>query len=89
MNVSIYYKNGKEMFDKRKKEVISLDIFTFDCNGCQRCVQRCHRNVLMMVDNGYCRYAIVGKPDNCDGCGKCIGVCKRHAMRLITQEYSY
>lgn len=78
-------KRAIEMFGRKKKEVISLDIFTFDCNGCERCIRICHHGVLMMVDNGYCRYAIVGRPANCNGCGKCIGVCKTGAMQLVTR----
>lgn len=79
------YSNGG-MFGTKKKEVISLDIFTFSCNGCGQCVDKCRHNVLSMVDNGYCRYAVVQRIEGCTGCGKCERSCSRHAVKLITTD---
>jgi len=69
-------------------EVISLDIFTFDCDGCEQCIKRCPAGVLDMVDNGFCRYAIVSHMHRCSGCGKCLTVCKTQAMKLVVREYA-
>jgi Uncharacterized Fe-S center protein len=68
--------------------ILSLDIFTFDCIGCEKCIKNCHQNVLQLIDNGYCRYAIVRYLDKCNGCGKCVDVCKTKAMRMIVKECS-
>lgn len=72
-----------------RKQVISLDIFTFDCNGCERCVHHCLHGVLDMVDNGFCRYAVVKYINKCTGCGKCLQVCQTHAMRLVVAKEVY
>lgn len=69
-------------------KLISFDIFTFDCNGCEECIRHCKRNVLRLVDNGYCRYAIVQHPEKCSTCGKCIKVCKTQAMKMVIKECS-
>lgn len=77
----------QDMFGKKNKKVISLDIFTYDCNGCEKCIKHCRNNVFKMVDNGYCRYAIVQSQDSCNGCNKCLQVCGANAIRLIAEEY--
>lgn len=73
------------MFGRKEKEVISLQIFAYECSGCGKCVEKCRRDVLKMVNNGSCKYAILINPDNCIGCGNCIKACKSHAIELITE----
>lgn len=73
------------MFGRKKKEVISLQIFAYECSGCGKCAEKCRRDVLKMVNNGSCKYAILINLDNCIGCGNCIKACKSHAIELITE----
>ena len=47
------------MFWHKKKEVLSLEIASYDCTGCGSCVDRCRRDVLKMIDNGHCLLASV------------------------------
>lgn len=73
------------MFGRRRKEVISLQIFAYECSGCGYCAKRCRRDVLKMVNNGSYSYATVSNPENCVGCGNCVKVCQTHAIELITE----
>ncbi len=72
------------MFWHKKKEVLSLEIASYDCTGCGSCVERCRRNVLKMIDNGHCKLASVEFPENCVGCGKCVRTCPAGAIELVT-----
>lgn len=74
------------MFGRKKKEVISLQISSYDCTGCESCGERCRRKVLSMVYNGNCSFAQVEYPDDCIGCGKCVSTCKAGAIELITRD---
>lgn len=68
---------------EKRKEIISLQIATYDCSGCGNCVRRCKRNVLKMVHNQSCSFVTVANPDNCVGCGHCTYVCGTGAIELI------
>jgi ferredoxin len=72
------------MFGRQKVEVKSLNIFTFDCIGCGKCVAQCRHNVLSLVNNGSCKYAVVVNRSNCLGCGKCVQICRAKAIELDT-----
>ena len=73
------------MFGRKRKEVISLQVFAYECSGCGQCVKRRRREVLKMVNNGSCSYATVVNPESCVGCGNCVDVCKTYAIELITE----
>jgi ferredoxin len=74
------------MFGRRrreKKQVASIDVFTYDCIGCGTCVSRCRQDVLKLVSNGVCQYAMVVNPEACVGCGKCMKACPVKAVELL------
>lgn len=70
------------MFRRQRVEVKSLDIFTFDCIGCGKCVAQCRHDVLTLVNNGRCNYAVVADRSRCVGCGKCVQTCRTKAIEL-------
>jgi len=68
---------------KKKREILSLQIFERKCIGCENCVNRCKRRVLGMIYTEDGSYANVDYPDRCIGCGKCVKVCTKQAIELI------
>lgn len=74
-----------EFLKRKKREVISLDIYSLSCLGCGKCVDFCRRNVLQMTETESGRYAYVAAIENCVGCGKCVRKCDANAIKLETQ----
>ncbi|MDU1892469.1 MAG: 4Fe-4S dicluster-binding protein [Dysgonomonas sp.] len=72
------------MFRKEKRKIISLQIFERKCIGCERCVDRCERNVLGMIYGEKYSYATVEFPERCTGCALCSFICPLEAIELIT-----
>jgi NAD-dependent dihydropyrimidine dehydrogenase PreA subunit len=54
-----------------------------NCTGCRRCVKRCRRHVLEVVEDEAGKHATVKYPDKCTACGDCLGRCKFNALKLI------
>jgi NAD-dependent dihydropyrimidine dehydrogenase PreA subunit len=54
-----------------------------NCTGCRRCVKRCSRHVLEMVEDGTGIHAAVKYPDKCTACENCLDKCKFNALKLI------
>lgn len=77
-------KNKYEMFNRRSREVISLQIFERKCTGCENCVEKCRRKVIGMTYKDGHSYATVEYPERCAGCRKCEFVCPSDAIELIT-----
>lgn len=66
---------------KNRNRVIS--VVTSSCTGCRRCVKRCSRHVLEMVEDETGIHAVVKYPDRCAACGECPNRCKFNALKLI------
>lgn len=75
-----------EMFWKKKRVVLSLQVLAGICMGCARCINRCRKNVFIMGHMDSRPVAAIHMPDACNGCGKCLNVCKAEAIELITDE---
>ena len=59
-----------------------IELHTFDCIGCGRCVSACRRGVLRLADNGACRFVVIADAGRCAACGHCARSCPRHAIIL-------
>lgn len=77
------------MLSRKEREVESLIIYTYDCKGCRKCINRCQSNALKLIDNGYCCYVVVSDINKCTGCEKCIAVCETRAVRLKIKGNKY
>lgn len=65
----------------RKARNRALNTIEEKCTGCQRCVKRCHRKALSIVDK-----KVVLNPMRCSACGDCIAVCKFNALVMVNQK---
>ncbi|MDR2042424.1 MAG: 4Fe-4S binding protein [Tannerella sp.] len=66
---------------RRRKKVI--DVLERNCSGCRRCVKKCPRRALEMVEDETGIHATVKYPDRCTACGDCLDKCKFNALQLI------
>ncbi|MCD8165320.1 MAG: 4Fe-4S binding protein, partial [Bacteroides sp.] len=64
------------------KRDVSLHIDGNRCDGCEKCVVRCRRNVLDVLTINDLKYIIIKNENNCVGCGKCLSVCYRGAIEI-------
>lgn len=71
------------LFQKKKRDIISLQIFERRCIGCESCVDRCRREVLSMECKDDRYFAKVEFPDKCTGCGKCLRNCPTRAIEFV------
>jgi len=60
-----------------------IKLYTFDCTGCEKCIQKCKNNVLKIVDNGMCRFVNVINEASCIGCGLCETYCYHDAIKIV------
>jgi len=70
------------MFKRKKREVLYIQILAGICTGCERCVNRCRRNVLVMGQMEKRPVAAIFNREACVGCGKCLSVCRADAIEL-------
>jgi NAD-dependent dihydropyrimidine dehydrogenase PreA subunit len=68
---------------KRKNRNKVICVVDSNCTGCRRCVKRCQRHVLEVVEDEAGKRAAVKYPDKCTACGDCLGKCKFNALKLI------
>lgn len=61
---------------------MEIELFTYDCIGCGKCMKHCPASVLELVDNGSCRFINVKNKDECTGCKKCEDICPVGAIRI-------
>lgn len=73
------------LFKRKKKAVLSLQIDTTKCLGCENCVERCRRKVFDISYEKGKYFAWVSYPADCVGCGGCLRVCPTGAIELITE----
>jgi NAD-dependent dihydropyrimidine dehydrogenase PreA subunit len=90
MNVIVYVGIGFVVFmwifihlhHKQKNRNKVICVVESNCTGCRRCVKRCQRHVLEMVDDEIGIHATVKYPDKCTVCGDCLSKCKFNALKL-------
>jgi len=73
-------------YDSRKKRNKVIYVVESNCTGCQRCVKRCTRHALEMVENETGTHATVKYPDKCTACGDCLAKCKFNALKIVERE---
>ncbi|MDR1919922.1 MAG: 4Fe-4S binding protein [Tannerellaceae bacterium] len=57
------------------------------CSGCGRCVKRCSKGVLGMVEGeGGRMCAAVKRPERCTACGDCRGKCRFEALEWVQRS---
>lgn len=74
------------LFQRKKREVISLQVLAGICIGCDKCINRCRQQVFVRGYLDKQQVASVGYPENCTGCGKCAKNCPAGAIELIVKE---
>ncbi len=57
-----------------------LSVAEDDCTGCQRCIKRCRRKALSVVDK-----KVVLNPEKCTTCGDCVSACKFNALKITNR----
>ena len=62
------------------RQIINIDDEL--CNGCGLCVNACHEDAIVIVDNK----AKLIRDDYCDGLGNCLPVCPTGAITFETRE---
>ncbi|WP_434502514.1 hypothetical protein [Prevotella sp.] len=48
---------------------VTINLFTYACTGCGKCILNCHRHVFRVVDNGMIHFINTLNEDNYIGCG--------------------
>jgi ferredoxin len=71
---------------RRKRTDKIIHILDAHCVGCGRCVKRCPRRVLEMIEDGTGKHAIVTRPSQCTACGDCLPKCRFNALELIKRN---
>ena len=66
--------------EKRVVRVISNN-----CTGCKRCVKKCRRKALDIVNEETRLHAVVN-PGKCTACRDCIAVCKFNALEIVERK---
>ncbi|WP_455498710.1 hypothetical protein [Coprobacter sp.] len=46
---------------------MEIDLFTYGCSGCGKCVGNCPCGALIIRDNGFCRFVNVVDENLCSG----------------------
>jgi NAD-dependent dihydropyrimidine dehydrogenase PreA subunit len=60
----------------------TINLFSYSCEGCGRCVRVCPNQVLKVINTGKVRLVNVVKAESCTGCGKCEEVCPHHVIKI-------
>ncbi|MDR1644456.1 MAG: 4Fe-4S dicluster domain-containing protein [Tannerellaceae bacterium] len=68
---------------RRKRRGKIIHVVENHCTGCRRCIKRCTRSVLEMIEDETGIHATVKYPGKCTACGDCLGKCKFNALKLI------
>ena len=74
------------LFKRKKREVLSLQIFERKCIGCESCVDICRHKALGMIYTLEKSYASVEFIGRCVGCGRCMRECPVDAIELIVKQ---
>ncbi len=64
----------------------TIDLFSYSCVGCGKCIRVCAKDVLKLVDNGKIRFINVAHAEACDRCRSCEEVCRHHAIRIVNEH---
>ena len=69
-------------YRRRKNRNSVVGVVESNCTGCGRCVKRCSRRALEMVEVEAGIRAVVKYPGKCTACGDCIYKCKFNALKI-------
>lgn len=61
---------------------LQLGYVANSCIGCMRCINRCKKQCLSMV-NGHIHVS-----EDCDACGECVDFCPTNSLKMIGQDMS-
>ena len=61
---------------------MEIDIFTYNCTGCGKCVTCCPCGCFTLVDNGSCRFVNIIAADLCIGCKLCEQHCPNNVIKI-------
>jgi len=72
----------------KKREIMetTINLFSYSCVGCGRCVRECPQKVLKLVDTGKARLVNVVHAEACNGCKKCEEACRYHAIKIVNYQ---
>lgn len=68
---------------------MKIELFTYSCIGCGKCVKRCPTDVLTLADNGMCQFVEIKNEDLCVGCKKCEHICPNNAIRIQKHQNNF
>ncbi len=60
----------------------TINLFSYSCVGCGRCVRVCPNRVLRVVNTGKVRLVNAVNAEACTGCGRCEEVCPHHVIKI-------
>lgn len=60
-----------------------IDLFTYSCRECGKCIQKCSNHVLKLINNGMTRFVNVIDEKACNACCKCEKVCTHQAIKIV------
>jgi len=60
------------------KNVVTLELDTLKCNGCQKCLTVCPHKVFEMKD----KKSVIMDKNSCIECGACAKNCSQHAITV-------
>ena len=62
--------------------MMEIDIFTYNCTGCGKCVTCCPCGCFTVVDNGSCRFVNIIAADLCIRCKLCEQHCPNNVIKI-------
>lgn len=71
----------RHLHSRKRAKSKELLVIEDNCTGCQRCVKRCQRKALEIVNK-----KVVLNPDKCTSCGKCVPMCKFSALEIVNRK---
>ena len=80
----LLYILGQWHRSKRAKKKV-LCIVDNNCTGCRRCIKRCQRKALEMVNESGL-HVTLKYSEKCTACGDCVAGCKFKALKLVNRE---
>ena len=68
---------------KKRAKAKVISIIEDNCTGCQRCIKKCRRKALEVLNDDNGRHVVLKYPERCTACRDCVIACKFNAMKLV------